>query len=125
MGRILILIVIHIFADFFLQGSKMSKLKMIKLPYLIEHVGIYTFVFIVLSPLFLGLSLLQGLVFSLINGFLHFVVDFISGRLKTKYLYVTNYKYVLVSAFDQCSHLTILILTYIYLYPNAMYSAFG
>jgi hypothetical protein len=125
MGRILILILIHIFADFFLQGSKMSRLKMIKLPYLFEHIGIYTFVFIVLSPLFLGLKPLQGLVFSLINGVLHLAIDYMSGRLKTKYLYVANYKYVLVAAIDQCFHLTILLLTYIYLYSNAMYSTFG
>ena len=85
MARVIILILIHTFADFFLQGSKLSRLKMEKLPYLFEHVGIYILTFLVSSPLFLGLKPVQALAFSLINGVLHFGVDFISGKLKIRY----------------------------------------
>jgi hypothetical protein len=125
MARIIILILIHAFADFFLQGSKLSRLKIEKLPYLFEHVGIYVLTFVVSSPLLLGLKPLQGLVFSLVNGVLHFVVDFISGKLKTRYANINDYKYLLVLGLDHTAHLVILILTYVFLFPHAMYSSYG
>jgi hypothetical protein len=125
MARVIILILIHTFADFFLQGSKLSRLKMEKLPYLFEHVGIYILTFLVSSPLFLGLKPVQALAFSLINGVLHFGVDFISGKLKIRYANITDYRYLFVLGFDHTTHLIILILTYIFLFPDAMYSSYG
>ena len=86
MGRIIILILIHLVGDFFFQGSKLSKLKSFKMPYLLEHVGIYTAIFIILSPLILGLTFLQGLAFSLLNGSLHFVIDYFTGKYKQKFI---------------------------------------
>jgi hypothetical protein len=59
------------------QGVKLNRLKSLKIPYLFEHVGIYTLFLIIVSPLALGLTFLQGLAFSLINGTLHLGTDYI------------------------------------------------
>jgi len=116
MGRIIILILMHLVGDFFLQGQKLSKLKALKLPYLVEHVGIYTLLFIVLSPVLLGLTFLQGLVFSLLNGSLHFIIDYF----KVKYIDAKESKFLTTIGIDHTLHIIILIVSYIYLYPNAI-----
>ena len=125
MSRILILILLHAIGDFFLQGSKLSKLKALKIPYLIEHAGIYTSLFIVLSPLILGLTFLQGLVFSLINGSLHCVIDYFTGKYKLKYFGNDESKFLKVIGIDHTLHILILIATYIYLYPDAINAYYG
>ena len=125
MGRIFLLILVHTFADFFLQGRKLSILKSIKLPYLIEHVSIYTLVFIILSPIVLGLRPLQGLLFSLINGVLHLSVDYITGKFKLQYRLVDENKYLQVIGLDHTVHIIILIFTYVYFFHGAMDSSYG
>jgi len=125
MSRIIILILMHTIADFFLQGSKLSKLKAIKLPYLLEHVGIYTLFFVVLSPLLLGLTMVQGLAFSFLNGFLHLIIDYFTGKFKTKYIDTDEPKYLATIGLDHSLHLVLLIFSYIYLYPNALTANFG
>ena len=120
MGRIIILILMHLVGDFFLQGQKLSKLKALKLPYLVEHVGIYTLLFIVLSPVLLGLTFLQGLVFSLLNGSLHFIIDYFTGKFKAKYIDAKESKFLTTIGIDHTLHIIILIVSYIYLYPNAI-----
>ena len=85
MYRILILIMMHIAADFLLQGNSLKKLKASKTVYLLAHVGIYTVFFIVFSPLLLGLTFMQGLVFSAINGGAHLILDFLTGKFKNLY----------------------------------------
>lgn len=125
MYRIIIIIMLHAFADFFVQGRKLRKLKIFKIPYLFEHVGIYTCIFMVLSPLFLGLKPLQGLIFSLINGVLHLAIDFVTDKLKDNYHYKNEYKYLLIIGIDHGLHIIILIFTYIYFFPGAMHSYYG
>ncbi|MDD3320888.1 MAG: DUF3307 domain-containing protein [Paludibacter sp.] len=124
MSRIIILILLHVIADYFLQGSKLSKLKALKLSYLFEHVAIYTGIFIVFSPLLLGLTIVEGVIFSLINGAAHFVVDFIIGKLKLKYHDTNESAYLSVVGADHTIHIIILILTYIYMFPNAINAAY-
>ena len=116
----LTIFLIHMFAGFSLQSKKLSKLKAEKIIYLFGHVGLYTLVFIVLSPILLGLTYEEGLVYSLINGVLHFIVDFITGKIKKK---VSNLeaKHTLVVLFDYTLHLLILTITYFSIYPTAMY----
>lgn len=110
----------HAVGDFFLQGSKLSKLKALKLPYLFEHVGIYTGLFIILSPIILGLTFMQGIVFSLLNGSLHLVIDYFTGKYKLKYHDVNESKYLTAIGIDHSLHLIILIVSYMILYPNAI-----
>lgn len=116
----LTIFLLHMFAGFFLQSKRISKLKAEKIIYLFGHVGLYTLVFIVLSPILLGLSYEEGLVYSLINGVLHFIVDFITGKVKKK-LSDFDTKRTLVVLLDYTLHLIILTTTYLFIYPNAMY----
>ena len=120
MVRIIILIIMHAIGDFFLQGSKLSSLKALKMNALLEHVGIYTLVFIALSPLVLGLTFLQGVFFSLLNGSLHLGIDYFTGKLKHKYLNTSESKYIAVIGIDNTLHILILVATYIYLFPDSI-----
>lgn len=113
----------HIVADFLLQGSSFSKLKQSKITYLLLHVGIYTAFFIVLSPVLLALTFVQGLIFSLINGAAHLIVDFITGKFKKMYWEVNENKYIAAISLDHIVHITILIITYLYLFPTAYSSS--
>ena len=124
MVRIIMILLLHVIADFFLQGSKLSKLKALKLPYLFEHVGIYTLFFAVLSPILLGLTIFQGLIFSLLNGTFHFVIDYFTGKFKLRYFEVNESKYMSTVGLDHTLHLVILIVSYIYLFPNAINAAY-
>jgi hypothetical protein len=109
----------HLVGDYFLQGSKLSRYKTLKLPYLLEHVGIYTGLFIVLSPILLGLTILQGLAFSLLNGGLHFVIDYCTGKFKVKYFDKEESKYIATIGIDYSLHIILLIASYVYLFPTA------
>ena len=119
MARIILLLVMHSIGNFVFKGIKLNNLKRIKILFLLEHVGIYTTVLIILSPIFLGITFLEGLVFSLINGALHFAIDFVTGKFKNYYLERNEAKYIATIGFDQTFHLIILIATYIYMYPFA------
>lgn len=116
---LVIIFLMHIFGGFFLQSNRISKLKREKKRYLFEHVGMYTLIFIILSPILLGLTIWQGLIYSLINGVLHFVVDYFTGKLKVRLIDKDEVKYNLTVVMDYTIHLVILISTYFYLYPNA------
>jgi len=114
-----VIFLLHVFAGFFLQSNRISKLKRENKRYLLEHVGMYTLVFIVLSPILLGLTILQGLIYSLINGVFHYVVDYFTGRIKNKYIGKNEVNYNLTVVMDYTIHLVILVSTYFYLYPDA------
>ena len=116
---IFIIFLLHVFAGFFLQSNRISKLKREKIRYLLEHVALYTLVFMILSPILLGLTIFEGIIFSLINGVLHFVVDYFTGKLKHKLIDKSEVNYNLTIVMDYTIHLVILVSTYFYLYPNA------
>ncbi len=121
MYKIFILIfVMHVVAGFFLQSKKISKLKREKKRYLFLHVGIYTLFFIVFSPILLELTMLQGLVYSLVNGVLHLVVDYVTGKFKTMYIDKTNLKYKITTVIDYTLHVSILIITYLLLFKDSL-----
>jgi hypothetical protein len=120
MYKILILILMHIAADFLLQGSTLSKLKASKITALLLHVGIYTVFFIVFSPLLLGLTFVQGLIFSSINGGAHLIIDYFISKFKKLYWQQNEAKYLAVISIDHILHILILIATFIYLYPQAI-----
>jgi hypothetical protein len=73
-----------------------------------------------MSPLLLGMSILQGIAFSLLNGFLHFVIDYFTGKFKTKYHDTDESRYIAAVGIDHTLHVKILILSYIYLFPDAI-----
>ncbi len=119
MVKIILLFILHLFADFLLQGSSLSKLKSSKSLYLLIHVIIYTSVFIVFSPLLLSLTFIDGLIFSGINGGIHLVVDFITSKLKRIFWQKNEAIYVSIIIFDTIIHIIILLTTYMYLFPEA------
>lgn len=123
MVRIIFLILMHAAGDFLLQGSGLSKLKASKTAYLFVHVGIYTAFFIVLCPVLLGLTFMQGLIFSLVNGFAHLIIDFITIKLKNKFWSKNEAAYIAAISFDHILHIGILIASFIYLYPEVFSSA--
>ena len=124
MARIIIILLLHVIADYFFQGSKLSKLKALKLSYLFQHVAIYTGVFMVFSSILLVLTILEGVAFSLINGVAHIVIDYIIGKLKLKYHDTNESVYLSVIGADHTIHIIILILTYLYVFPNAIDAAY-
>ena len=117
--KLTVILIMHLVADFLLQGSSFSKLKMSKISYLFLHVLIYTAFFIVASPLLLSLTFQQGLIFSGINGGIHLVVDFITSRLKRMFWQKNESAYIAVVSADNLIHVGILIYTYITLFPEA------
>lgn len=118
--RIILLIIMHAIGDFFLQGSKLSSIKALKMNALLEHVGIYTLLFIILSPLALGLTFVQGLEFSVITGIFHFGIDYFTGKYKQRYINESESKYIEVVGIDNTLHILILVGSYIYLFPDAV-----
>jgi membrane-bound metal-dependent hydrolase YbcI (DUF457 family) len=116
--KITIILLMHLFADFLLQGSTFSKMKMSKISYLFLHVLVYTAFFIVISPLLLSLTFQQGLIFSGINGGIHLVVDFITSRLKRMFWQKNESAYIAIISADNLIHVGILIYTYITLFPE-------
>lgn len=116
--NLVIIFVMHVVAGYFLQTKRISKLKREKKRYLFQHVGLYTLFFIVFSPLLLGLTLIQGLVFSIFNGVLHLVIDYYTGQLKNRYFEKDDFKFKSVVGIDYSLHLSILMISYICLVSN-------
>lgn len=117
--KLCIILLMHLFADFLLQGSSLSELKMSKIGYLFLHVLIYTAFFILVSPLLLSLTFRESLIFSGINGGIHLVVDFITSKLKRKFWKKNESVYIAIISADNLIHVAILIYTYITLFPKA------
>jgi hypothetical protein len=124
MARILILLFMHSVADFVLQGERLSKLKATKIVSLFLHVGVYTALFIIVSPLVLGLTFMQGLVFSLVNGGAHLLVDLTTSKLKLRFWDKNESRYFAVISFDHFAHVAILIATYLFMFPEALNKIF-
>jgi len=121
MSKLIVLIFIHVLGDSLLLSQKLRKLKIEKISYLFKHVGIYTAVILVLSPLLLGITIVQGLIFSLLNGVLHIIVDYVFTIIKKKYWASKEYKYIIItSGLEHLIHVTLLIVTFLYLFPYAI-----
>jgi hypothetical protein len=96
-----IVIWLHFIADFIFQSRKMAENKSRSLLYLTYHCIEYT---LFLLPL--------GLKYATINGVCHFITDFITSKLTTKYYLAKNNKmFFIIIGLDQAIHMTILIFT--------------
>jgi len=98
----LVLIWVHIIADFFMQTRKMATNKSKSNKWLFTHVCVYTIPF-----------LYFGVKFALLNLVLHFITDFISSRITSHFWSKQNgYAFFGTIGIDQGIHITCLIKTY-------------
>jgi len=118
----IIIFILHIFGGFFLQSKRISKLKRTNILFLLEHVGLYTLIFIIFSPILLGITFWEGIEFSLINGVLHFIVDFFTGKLKGRLNGKNEFKYNMTVLLDYSLHLAMLFATFVWLNSYALNS---
>lgn len=121
MPHIFLLITIftaHFIGDYILQTYKMKIDKSSRIKVLLGHVLIYTFTLIAFLS-FMGYSDRFVLLYSLFNGIMHFIIDYISGRIikqksgsikidpddsKPAYLRVNLYPAIALLGTDQLLH---------------------
>lgn len=101
----LALIWIHFLMDFVLQSRYTAEMKSKSNAVLLAHVVTYS----------LPLAVF-GILFAVVNGGLHFLTDWITSRLTTRYYLSNRMKlfWVTIGA-DQAVHMTCLLLTFEYL----------
>ena len=114
----------HLLGDSAFLWPKLRKQKIESVWYLLKHVGIYTLVLLICCLLFLHLSFQQAILYSLINGVLHFIFDYVMTKIKLKYWKTDVYAGVLIfSGLEHVIHVSILLVTFYYLFPEI--SQFG
>lgn len=99
--KIILALLIHWIADFICQTDYMARNKSTSVKALSLHILVYT---LIMSTL--------GIKFAIINGMIHFVVDFITSRI-TKKLWAKQdvHNFFVVIGLDQFIHATTLIMT--------------
>ena len=113
------LIFMHIIGDSFLLGKKLRQQKIDSVLYLLKHIGIYALVFLILSPIWLDLTVKQSLLFVAIIAVQHLIVDFIFIRIKKHFWDTKVYKFVVVyGALEHVFHLALTIGIYMYIFPG-------
>ncbi len=100
---------LHFLADFVFQSDWMAKGKSKELYPLLCHVLIYTAVFLVGT---ICLNSRRNADFAILNGIIHFGVDFITSRINSKlYQSGNNHSFFIGVGFDQLIHAITIILT--------------
>lgn len=110
----LILVLNHTICDFVLQSDRMAKGKSSSNATLLEHIGVYGLSMAVLCavpPLFPTAASISIFIFS--NMLLHFVTDYVTSRLTTKFwLAGKRHAFFVTIGFDQFVHIACLLITY-------------
>ncbi|MBA2613585.1 MAG: DUF3307 domain-containing protein [Bacteroidetes bacterium] len=112
---LLIIFIVHFLADFVFQSSKMATGKSKSLKWLSIHVGVYASVslltFIVLATLY-G-NILFAFYWWTINVVLHFIVDFFTSKITSRFWEEKNMRFFFVMiGFDQLIHNLCLVTTF-------------
>jgi uncharacterized membrane-anchored protein len=131
MNQILIIIYLmfaHWYADFVMQTDEMAKNKSASNKWLLSHVFNYTLYFWYFTTLLISIltdfnpyALITNIIFSLINGSTHFVVDYYTSRLNSK-LWAENrtHDFFVGVGLDQYIHYVIMFISY-----GLLFSQFG
>lgn len=114
---IILILFAHWVADFVFQSQQTASNKYNNIYVLIRHITVYTtvlFSILCISKLF-GININSEKLIQLcvLNGLLHFVVDFFTSKL-THYLYSKNkiHEFFVVIGFDQFLHCSCLLVTF-------------
>jgi len=129
---IIIILIAHYIADFVFQTHTMSIKKSDSMMILLWHVSAYTITFFILFCLYgiilneffvLFLPLRQwiqlGIGIALVNGMLHYVIDFFTSKI-SRYLWNTEQwrRFFLIIGLDQLLHIILLIFSYAQMLQN-------
>ncbi|MEM9326987.1 MAG: DUF3307 domain-containing protein [Bacteroidota bacterium] len=109
-----IIFVAHWVGDFLLQTTPMAVYKSWSLKWLTIHVIVYTAVVTVFGLFVFDLALLWK--YALLNGGIHWVVDFFTSKVVSRYKEKPRLFFVFIG-FDQLLHILSLLWTY-YLYSS-------
>ena len=103
---IITIVWLHFISDFVLQTDYIATNKSTNMDCLLTHSALYSLPFLILGP-----------EYALINGLLHFVVDYFSSRLTTRF-YINEQRrwFWLTIGCDQAIHMTCLILIGSYIF---------
>ena len=115
MITLLLIFVVHFLGDFVFQSSKMATGKSKSIKWLSIHVGVYALVALI-SLVFLGSyyhNFLFGFYWWITNFILHFVVDFFTSKITSRFWEQKNMRFFFVLiGFDQLLHAICLISTF-------------
>jgi hypothetical protein len=111
---VLIILVIHFIADYVCQTDRMAINKSKSIYWLSVHILVYTGVLTIASPLlFWDIGWKAGAVYVLLNGALHFIIDFFTSRLTAHFWKrEMRHRFFVTIGFDQMLHYTCLFVTY-------------
>lgn len=110
---ILLILSVHFVADFILQSDWQAKNKSVSNKALSLHVLTYTSVWAVV----LSSAGAKGFLFAAINGFLHFLVDFVTSRVnKRLWSAGRTHDFFVGVGLDQLVHYICLFLSYILIF---------
>ena len=106
---LILLMVSHWVGDYLLQGNVMAAKKSTSLEWLTIHVLIYTAVLMIVCLIWIPWK--TAVLFSLFNGCLHFLTDFITSKFTNRFKDIPRL-FFLIIGFDQLIHAITLISTY-------------
>lgn len=114
LGLISGILVVHYFGDFICQTRTMANNKSTSTKWLSIHVATYTFIIgLLLSITTMNyFSFTNIIIYSLINGLLHFAIDFVTSKM-TSHFYKKEdyYSFFAIIGADQLIHLLCLFST--------------
>lgn len=111
----------HWIADFVFQLDRMARNKSKDNDALMSHIKWYTFILFIGSLLLFKFDFVMAGVFALVNGIIHYWVDYVTSRITSK-LHAQgkmgsdkfpNLGFFAVIGLDQAIHMTTLITTYL------------
>lgn len=106
----LVLVWLHVIADFVLQSDEMATKKSTSNQWLALHVLVYSACFL---PLCFGLGLGTGLAFCAVNYAAHFITDYVTSRMTSSlWKEGRRHAFFVVIGIDQGLHLTALTTSY-------------